>query len=203
MRRLDRLVERARHHRRTGRHKVATLQHHIVAAVASRGGTEAALGYHIKAMTRLAQRRAVRKSMVRAARSGFAWPAHGRVTQPYGCTGFPLEPPRGSCAHFHDGIDIAAYQGAPIRAAATGVVAYVGWNPWDRGRRAFMVVIGHAGGFETLYGHLLPLRPVPAGRLVRKGEIIGYMGSTGHSTGPHVHWEVSRGFVTMDPLGVA
>ena len=68
----------------------------------------------------------------------FAWPASGIVTQEFGCTGFYLEPPRGSCAHFHDGIDIANGSGTPIRAAGDGVVAFVGWNPYDGSRPAFM-----------------------------------------------------------------
>ena len=80
----------------------------------------------------------------------FSWPTSGIVTQEFGCTGFPLEPPRGSCPHFHDGIDIANGTGTPVRAAGDGVVAFVGWNPYDGSDPSFMVVIGHAGGLETL-----------------------------------------------------
>ncbi len=89
-----------------------------------------------------------------------------------------------------------------MRASASGYVAYVGWNPWDRGRRAFIVIIGHAGGYETIYAHMLPIRKVRAGQFVRTGQTIGRAGSTGHSTGPHVHWEVSKGFVTRNPKSV-
>jgi murein DD-endopeptidase MepM/ murein hydrolase activator NlpD len=121
------------------------------------------------------------------------------VTQEYGCTGFPLEPPRGSCAHFHSGIDIANGPGTPVRAADDGVVAFAGWNPYDPSDPAFVVVIGHTGGYETYYGHLLPRYVVRAGQYVRKGKLIGYMGSTGNSTGTHLHWEVSRNGRTVDP----
>jgi murein DD-endopeptidase MepM/ murein hydrolase activator NlpD len=63
-----------------------------------------------------------------------------------------------------------------------------------------MVIIGHRGGFESLYAHLRPVRRVRVGQLVRKGQTIGLMGSTGRSSGPHVHWEVRRGSSTIDPL---
>jgi murein DD-endopeptidase MepM/ murein hydrolase activator NlpD len=83
---------------------------------------------------------------------------------------------------------------------AFGVVTYVGWNPWDKEGRAFMVVVTHAGGHETLYGHLQPKRVVRVGEEVKKGHVIGYMGNTGNSTGPHLHLEVRRGRTTLDPL---
>ena len=96
----------------------------------------------------------------------------------------------------------SAGRGTPIRAMGPGVIAYVGWNPWDSRPRAFIVVIAHQGGYETKYGHLLPRRGVVHGELVRRGEVIGYMGNTGHSTGVHLHLEVSRGFHTMNPYSV-
>lgn len=125
----------------------------------------------------------------------FIWPTRGVVTQDYGCTGFSLEPPRGACPGFHDGIDIANATGTPIRAAADGVVAFIGYR--DDG--AFVVVMGHAGGFETVYGHMLPRYPVRAGQFVKQGTIIGYMGATGYVTGTHLHWEVSKDFSTLNP----
>ena len=150
-------------------------------AAARRGGAEAGLANAILAMSDLAQRRVVKKTDVRPGRgSPFAWPTQGRLVQGYGCTGFHLNPARGSCSHFHDGIDIAGYLGTPIRAAAVGVVSYIGWNPWDHEQRAFMVVVAHPGGLETLYAHVLPRRDVRVGQLVRRGELIGYMGSTGN-----------------------
>ena len=170
-------------------------------ATARREGAEAALGGRIVAMSSLAQRRIAKKTKVRPGiNSGFIWPARGRLSQRYGCTGFALNPARGSCRHFHDGLDIAGYLGTPIRSAAVGVVSYVGWNPWDEQGRAFMVVVAHPGGYETLYGHVQPTRQVRVGQLVKRGEVIGYMGSTGHATGVHLHLELRRGHTTLDPL---
>jgi murein DD-endopeptidase MepM/ murein hydrolase activator NlpD len=129
----------------------------------------------------------------------FRWPTTGYVTQEYGCTGFPWEPRRGSCSHFHDGIDIANGSGTPIRAADDGVVAYVGWEPYDRSDPSYVVVIGHSGGFTTYYGHLQARAVVRRGQSVDRGQLIGYMGNTGNSTGPHLHWEVRRGGRHVNP----
>ena len=81
-----------------------------------------------------------------------------------------------------------------------GVVAYVGWNPWDEGSRAFIVVVGHPDGYVTRYGHLIPSRKVRVGQLVRKGQKIGKMGSTGNSTGTHLHMELLRYTTPLDPI---
>ena len=129
----------------------------------------------------------------------FVWPTSGTITQGYGCTGFYLEPPRGSCAHFHSGIDIANGAGTPIRAAGDGVVAFVGWNKYDSVDPAFIVIIAHAGGIDTWYSHLLPRSVIRSGQRVRKGQLIGYMGATGNATGPHLHWAVMRGFTPLNP----
>jgi murein DD-endopeptidase MepM/ murein hydrolase activator NlpD len=204
-RRLHHLVRKDRRLERRTRAAVRHVQAYrrmAASAASRRSGSEGALWWSIRSMTRLAQARAAKKTGVRPGRdgSGFSWPAFGRISQGYGCTGFRLEPRVGGCAHFHDGIDIAAGYGTSVRASAPGVVAYVGWNPQDRGRRAFMVVIGHPGGFETVYGHLLAIRRVRVGQFVARGQSIGYVGNTGRSTGAHLHWEVSRGFSTLNPL---
>jgi murein DD-endopeptidase MepM/ murein hydrolase activator NlpD len=121
------------------------------------------------------------------------WPTVGRTTQPYGCTGFRMEPRRGDCAHFHAGIDIANSRGTPVRAAANGTVAYVGREPWYRGTdRAWVVILSHGNGIKTIYVHL-QVRDIPGikkGKHVDKGQLIGLMGSTGRSTGPHLHFGV-------------
>ena len=122
----------------------------------------------------------------------FVWPASGSISQDYGCTGYWVNPPRGSCPHFHDGIDIANGSGTPVRASASGVVAFIGWNPWES-VPAFMIVIAHGGNLSTVYAHLLPRYIVSQGGTVRKGQVIGYMGSTGNSSGSHLHWEVWQG----------
>jgi murein DD-endopeptidase MepM/ murein hydrolase activator NlpD len=122
----------------------------------------------------------------------FIWPASGYISQPYGCTGYWVNPPRGSCAHFHDGIDIAGRTGSRILAAASGVVAFIGFNPWES-VPAFIVVIAHGGGLSTCYAHMLPRYPVHVGQAVRQGQTIGYMGSTGGAFGTHLHFEVWLG----------
>ncbi len=169
------------------------------------------LDRRIKGLVREAQRRAEarRRAAERRRRSQgggdstatygrFSWPAAGMVTQEYGCTGFYLEPRRGSCDHFHDGIDIANGLGTPVRASDFGVVAFVGWNPYDSDP-AYMVIIGHGGGYTTGYFHLQSRRAVRAGQTVRRGQVIGYMGNTGNSTGPHLHWEVYRNGRPVNP----
>jgi murein DD-endopeptidase MepM/ murein hydrolase activator NlpD len=194
LRQQERRVDRARHrlgrasrNQRQGTRRVAALRRARRAAIARREGAEAALGNAILAMSRYAQRRIAKKTDVRpGVTSGFIWPTRGRLSQGYG--------------RHHDGIDIAGYRGTPVRAAAVGVISYVGWNPWDQHGRAFMVVVAHPGGFETLYGHTLPTRAVRVGEVVRKGEVIGYMGNTGNSTGVHLHLELRRGRVTLNPL---
>ena len=79
-------------------------------------------------------------------------------------------------------------------------MSYIGWTPWDQRQRAFMIVVAHPGGYETLYGHALPTRHVRVGQLVRRGQVIGYMGSTGRSTGVHLHLELRRGRISLNPL---
>jgi hypothetical protein len=135
-----------------------------------------------------------------AAHSSFSWPAVGRISQTYGCTGFYLNPPRGSCRHFHDGLDIVSGYGSRIHTAADGVVAYAGWNPWDEGGRAWIMVVSHPNGYVTRYGHLIPGALVNVGQFVRQGEAIGKMGSTGKSTGTHLHFELLQGSSPLNPF---
>ena len=123
----------------------------------------------------------------------------GRLSQTYGCTGFRLNPPRGSCRHFHDGLDIVAGYGSRIRSAADGVVAFAGWNPWDEGGRAWIMVVSHPDGYVTRYGHLLPGGRARVGQFVRQGQAIGRMGNTGKSTGTHLHFELLRGSTPLSP----
>jgi murein DD-endopeptidase MepM/ murein hydrolase activator NlpD len=185
--RSRRLLARAARHERRLERRVTALKRARRGAIARREGAEGGLGSAILGMSRYAQRRIAKQTKVRPGiTSSFIWPTRGRLSQGYG---------RG-----HDGIDIAGYRGTPIRAAAIGVVSYVGWNPWDQHGRAFMVVVAHPGGFETLYGHCLPARAVRVGEVVKKGEVIGYMGNTGRSTGVHLHLELRRGRSTLNPL---
>jgi murein DD-endopeptidase MepM/ murein hydrolase activator NlpD len=126
-----------------------------------------------------------------------SWPmAGGRVTQPFGPSDLLLEPPLGPYAHFHTGIDIAAPFGTTVTAAAPGVVVAVGHSSIGYGN---YVVIGHGGGIMTLYGHLLET-DVLVGNTVARGQRIGLEGSTGWSTGPHVHFELRVNDSVVDPM---
>ena len=129
------------------------------------------------------------------------WPMPGTVTQEFGCTGFSWEPPYGDCPHFHQGIDIVNDYGTPVRAAGSGVVAYVGWNWADGTDPAWIVIIAHSTSLETWYAHLQAGRPATLhqGQHVTTGQIIGYEGNTGHSTGAHLHWAVRLNGVFENP----
>ena len=127
------------------------------------------------------------------------WPLSGYVSQEYGCTGFSLEPARGNCPGFHSGIDIVAPYGAPIRAAGAGEVVYVGWNYADGPDPAWIVVLAHSDGLQTWYAHMQPTAPVSSGQWVQQGQIIGYEGNTGKSTGAHLHWMVRANGAFLNP----
>jgi Membrane proteins related to metalloendopeptidases len=138
-----------------------------------------------------------------AAQPSMMWPTAGRITQPFGCTGFWAEPPHGKCAHFHGGIDIANKRGTPIVAAADGTIQYVGREPWYHGPdRAWVVVINHGNGVITIYVHLLvrQIDGVAKGTHVVKGQLVGLMGMTGRATGYHLHFGVKVHGVWTDPL---
>ncbi len=126
-----------------------------------------------------------------------SWPMAGaRVTQPFGPSDLLLEPPLGPYPHFHTGIDVAAPFGTTVGAAADGVVVAVGHSGVGYGN---YVVIAHGGGFMTLYGHLLET-DVEVGNKVVRGQRIGLEGSTGWSTGPHVHFELRMNDTVVDPM---
>ncbi len=118
-------------------------------------------------------------------------PVWGRITSRYG---YRTDPFTGKY-EFHDGVDIKAPRGTPVRATAEGKVIFAGWKA-GYGKT---VIIKHAYGFRTLYSHLSKIK-VRAGRWVKSGDVIGYVGSTGRSTGPHVHYEVWRYSRKQNPL---
>lgn len=96
----------------------------------------------------------------------------------------------------HLGLDFAAPQGTPIYATADGRVIDAGFNTGGYGNR---VVINHGYGYETLYGHMYSIK-ARVGEQVKRGEVIGYIGNTGKSTGPHCHYEVHRNGIPVDPI---
>ena len=97
---------------------------------------------------------------------------------------------------FHAGLDFTAPVGTPIYATADGVVIESGFSPDGYGNR---VVINHGYGYESLYGHMYRTK-VRNGQKIKRGEVIGYVGSTGKSTGPHCHYEVHKGGQQVDPV---
>ncbi len=127
----------------------------------------------------------------------FGWPLSGPITQGFGCTPYPFEPYSASCAshHFHSGLDIAAGCGTPIHAADSGVVnTYRTWGGYGN-----YVIMVHGNGWSTVYGHMASFA-VNNGQGVARGQVIGYEGSTGNSTGCHVHFEVRYNNDPRSPL---
>ena len=121
----------------------------------------------------------------------FIWPAAGRISSSFGFRVSPFSRVR----HFHGGIDISAPTGTPVRAAMGGRVIQVGYdNTWGH-----FVLISHHSGFRTFYAHMNVVRVRP-GAQVATGQRIGDVGSTGLSTGPHLHFEVHRNGVRVNPL---
>ena len=109
------------------------------------------------------------------------WPVDGHVTSTFGNRIHP----KSGLLEFHSGVDIGAEPGLPVHATADGVVSFAGWS----GNNGNLVVIEHGHGFSTFYAHNR-LVAVKAGAIVKRGDVISYVGSTGNSTGPHVHYEV-------------
>ena len=142
---------------------------------------------------------------LRARSSGkWKWPMDGLISQGFGCTTYPFEPYDPNCAtrHFHSGIDIAFDYGTPVHAADAGIVHnYTMGCSYGGGLCGYghYVIVVHAGGFTTLYGHLSGYA-VADGTQIEKDTVIGYEGSTGASTGPHLHFEIDLGGTPVDPL---
>ncbi|MDP8971232.1 MAG: M23 family metallopeptidase, partial [Actinomycetota bacterium] len=150
------------------------------------------------ARTRLAA--ATRQGAVRTAAAGtpsapragrLLWPAQGPKTSDFGWRTHPLFGTRS----FHAGIDIGAGHGAPIWAADAGVVVAAA----ARGGYGNTVVVDHGEGLSTLYAHQSRVAARP-GQAVSRGQVIGYVGSSGYSTGPHLHFETREDGTPVDPM---
>ena len=122
--------------------------------------------------------------------SMFAWPASGPITDPFGMRMHPVT----HQWRMHNGLDIGAPMGATITASAPGRVIYSGWE----GGYGNTIIIDHGGATSTLYGHCSQLF-VSEGQEVQRGQAIGAVGSTGVSTGPHLHFEIRINGVAVDP----
>ncbi|HVM18916.1 MAG TPA: M23 family metallopeptidase, partial [Egibacteraceae bacterium] len=119
------------------------------------------------------------------------WPANGPKTSDYGWRTHPIFGTR----RFHAGIDIGSGYGAPIVAALGGTVIEAG----SRGGYGNTIIVDHGGGLTTLYAHQSSFA-VATGQQVSRGDTIGYVGSTGYSTGPHLHFEVRVNGATRNPM---
>jgi murein DD-endopeptidase MepM/ murein hydrolase activator NlpD len=131
----------------------------------------------------------VKKSMA-AARLPSIWPTHGFVTSGFGERANPITGGR----QFHTGLDIATHVGTPVFATADGIVVFVGRH----GGLGRMIVLSHGNSLKTRYGHLAETY-VNVGDHVVRGMKIGAVGNSGMSTGPHLHYEVLRNGVAMNP----
>src|SRR5690606_30080250 len=109
-------------------------------------------------------------------------PHHGRITSPYG---YRRNPFTGRGREMHSGVDLKGRTGDPVKATAQGKVTFAGW----KGAYGYVVMVKHKNGYETRYAHLTRTR-VKKGQAVEAGHIVGLLGSTGRSTGPHLHYEV-------------
>lgn len=141
-----------------------------------------------------AQREAARRAAgilgTQSAPGTLAWPVSGTITSPFGYRQNPF----GGGMEFHQGLDIAAPMGTTVQAASGGTVISAGWY----GGYGNYILIDHGGGMATGYGHLSQIF-VSAGQQVQKGQAIGAVGSTGMSTGPHLHFEVRIAGKPTDP----
>ena len=134
------------------------------------------------------------------------WPMDDfNVSGNYGCSSYPYYAPGNGCAHYHNGIDlVGALTARRVKAAAgTGTVVYVGWNWADGADPAWVVVIAHSGIAQDLVrAHAAQASGVRSARRVKKGTVIGYEGSTGNSTGAHLHWMVEFNGDVREPAPV-
>jgi murein DD-endopeptidase MepM/ murein hydrolase activator NlpD len=127
----------------------------------------------------------------------FLWPETGPITQGFGCTSFPFEPYDPNCPsrHFHSGIDIAAPCGNNIAAADNGIAHLY----YDSSGFGLHVIIVHGNGWVSVYGHMASFA-IGDGQTVHRGQLIGWEGSTGNSTGCHLHFEVDLNGTPKNPL---
>lgn len=117
----------------------------------------------------------------------------GRVTSRFGMRFDPLV----GGHRMHSGVDLAAAEGTPVTAPQDGIVSFSNWS----GGYGLLVAVEHASGIQTRFGHLSRVA-VKAGQQVRKGQLLGLVGSTGRSTGPHLHYEIRHRGHAIDPLAL-
>lgn len=119
------------------------------------------------------------------------WPVMGRITSDFG----ERQNPKHGGLEFHSALDISASAGSPIKATADGIVSFSGWSAGNGN----LVVVEHGFGYSTFYAHNSS-NAVSVGQRVKRGSVIAYIGSTGNSTGPHVHYEVWQHGKPVNPI---
>jgi len=120
------------------------------------------------------------------------WPVAGTISSPYGYRNHPVHEER----KFHTGVDLSVPSGSEVKATADGIVSFSGWTE----NSGIVVVVEHGHGFSTAYAHNRKA-VVRVGQRIARGDVIAMSGSTGLSTGPHVHYEIWRGGRHADPAG--
>lgn len=120
------------------------------------------------------------------------WPVKGWITASFGSR---IDPFTGALA-YHGGVDIANDIGTPVKATADGIIVYA---EFEAGGYGNLVTINHGNGYMTKFGHMLKYVVSP-GQHIKKGQIIGYLGNTGHSTAPHLHYEVKLNGIAVNPV---
>ena len=203
----------------TAKSKIASLQRQVASELAKEKAAndkmaknKAALAAAIKANGEAMDKLGKKIDKLAAAQGGkgripseysgqLVWPMGGKISQEFGCTGWPAEPRVGACAHFHQGIDLVAPCLTPVHAAGSGIIVFVGYNPYDPPPRAWLVIIAHSTNMVTWYAHMTGKAPpgIVLGAEVSSGQVIGTENTTGHSTGCHLHWAVRVNGVFMNP----
>ena len=176
----------------------AQQRRHVAAQVAEMEDLSAAEEAQLEALIRereaelAAQRKAagIAGGATEGGTGSFSWPVTGTITSPFGWRSNPF----GGSPEFHQGLDIAAPSGTTVTAAAGGTVIMAQWY----GGYGNYILIDHGGGYSTGYGHLSAIY-VSQGQTVQRGQAIGAVGSTGQSTGPHLHFEVRINGKPVDP----
>lgn len=189
------LVQVAEEQRRTVAHEVAQLED-LTAAQEAELEKLIVQEQAIEEARREAERRAAKLAgkpipPELGAPASFSWPVSGPITSPFGMRPNPFG---GGGFQMHTGLDIGAPMGATITAAASGRIIFAGWY----GGYGNAIIIDHGGSTVTLYGHCSQIF-VGKGQDVQRGQAIGAVGSTGYSTGPHLHFEVRVKGVPVDP----
>jgi len=174
----------------------AAQRHHVAGEVAELEGLSAGEEAGLETLIRereaqiAAAQRAAGIVVPSTAPGVLAWPVTGTITSPFG----PRRNPFTGAAEFHQGLDIGANMGTTVTAAASGTIISAGWY----GGYGNYILIDHGGGMSTGYGHLSRIF-VSSGQQVQRGQALGAVGSTGASTGPHLHFEVRISGKPVDP----